>query len=131
MGLGKRDRDFLGGLTGPKHWSVADARRALSLHAASGWSRSAFAREFGLTTTRLAWWERRLAADMGDGGATSSSELTTEQGRGFVELVTTEPSSVAARVRVGGVDVALHRLDAEAAEFVLELARLREEGSCF
>lgn len=129
MGLGKRDREFLRGLMGPKHWSEADARRALSLHAASGLSRSAFAREFELTTTRLAWWARRLAAD--DGVAEPARELTVHRARArFVELVASEPSVVAARVQVGAVEVVIHRLDSEAARFVVELSRQLEVESC-
>lgn len=131
MGLGKRDREFLRGLMGPKHWSESDARRVLSLHAASGLSRSAFAREFDLTTTRLAWWARRLAADADDGVAEPARELTVHRARArFVELVASEPSFVAARVQVGEVEVAIHRLDSEAARFVVELARQLEVESC-
>lgn len=132
MGLGKRDRDFVRGLAGPRQWREADARRVLSLLAASGLSRAAFARQFGLTTSRLSWWERRLCAEADDDGAGSPAETRPHrEGSRFVELVATESSSsAAARVRVGAVEVALHRLDPAAAQFVMELARLCEEGPC-
>src|SRR5690606_40269576 len=98
----------------------------------SGLSRAAFAREFGLTTTRLAWWERRLSVRDDETPAASSAEQTTGRATSrFVELVATGPSgSPAARLRVGAVEVAIHRLDASAAQFVMELARLHVEGSC-
>jgi len=132
MALGKRERDFVRGLAGPKQWRETDARRALSLLATSGLSRAAFAREFGLTTTRLAWWERRLSVRDDETPAASSAEQTTGRATSrFVELVATGPSgSPAARLRVGAVEVAIHRLDASAAQFVMELARLHVEGSC-
>lgn len=133
MALGKRERDFVRGLAGPKQWRETDARRALSLLATSGLSRAAFAREFGLTTTRLAWWERRLSVRDDETPAASSAEQTTGRATsGFVELIATgaSGSSPAARLRVGAVEVAIHRLDASAAQFVMELARLHVEGSC-
>jgi len=124
MALGKRDREFVRGLAGPKQWRETDAQRALLLLAASGLSRAAFAREFGLTATRLSWWERRLSASTPE---QSTSEATAR----FVELVATGArESAAARLRVGAVEIAIHRLDASAAHFVMELARLHQEGSC-
>jgi len=132
MALGKRDRDFVRGLAGPKQWREREARRALSLLTASGLSRAAFAREFGLTATRLSWWERRLSMRDDEGAPASSAEERTHRATAtFVELVATGASeSAAARLRVGAVEVAIHRLDASAAQFVVELARLHEEGSC-
>jgi hypothetical protein len=131
MALGKRDRDLVRGLAGPKQWREADAQRALLLLATSGLSRAAFAREFGLTATRLAWWERRLSVRDDESAAASSVEQTRRATPRFVELVATGASgSAAARLRVGAVEVAIHRLDASAAQFVMELARLHEERSC-
>lgn len=132
MALGKRDRDFVRGLAGPKHWREDDARHVLSLVAASGLSRAAFARQYGVSTSRLSWWERRLGPQVDDGGATSAAEPTAHgAGAGFVELVAAPGSdAVAARLRVGAVEVSLHRLDPAAAQFVMELARLHEEASC-
>ena len=132
MALGKRDRDFVRGLAGPKHWREDDARHVLSLVAASGLSRAAFARQYGVSTSRLSWWERRLGPQVDDGGATSAAEPTAHDTvAGFVELVAAPGSdAVAARLRVGAVEVSLHRLDAAAAQFVMELARLHEEASC-
>ena len=126
MALGKRDRDFLRGLAGPKHWREEDARHVLSLVASSGLSRAAFARRYGVSTSRLSWWERRL------GPSTAAAQPTAHgEGAGFVELVAASGSeAVAARLRVGAVEVALHRLDPAAAQFVMELARLHEEASC-
>ena len=132
MALGNRDREFLRGLTGPKHWSEVDARRALLLLAASGLKRAAFARMFGLKTTRLAWWSRRLSMS-GDEVRQASSPEPTRPGTAarFVELVAApRADAVAARVRVGAVEMSLHRLDATAAQFVMELSRLLEEASC-
>lgn len=133
MALGKQDRDFLRGLVGPRQWREADARRALSLLAASTLSRAAFARAFGLTATRLSWWERRLSARLDEGGAAPSPEQRSprEAGARFIELVATPRSdAAAAQLRVGAVEVSIHRLDAAAAHFVMELARLHEGGSC-
>ena len=132
MALGNRDREFLRGLAGPKHWREVDARRALSLLAASGLMRAAFARRFGLKTTRLAWWSCRLAMSGDEVRRASSPEPTrAETAARFVELVAApRVDGVAARVRVGAVELSLHRLDAATAQFVMELARLHEEASC-
>ncbi len=132
MALGERDRDFLRGLTGPKHWRKDDARRVLSLLSASGLSRAGFARQYGVSTSRLSRWERRLGPEVDEAVGTPSAEPTTHGAEaGFVELVaTTATGSPAARLRVGPVEVALNRLDAAAAQFVVEVARRREETSC-
>lgn len=132
MALGKRDRDFLRGVAGPKHWREDDARHVLSLVASSGLSRAAFARQYGVSTSRLSWWERRLGPPAADGGAASAAQPTAHREEaGFVELVAASGSeAVAARLRVGAVEVALHRLDPAAAQFVMALARLHEEASC-
>ena len=130
MGLTKQDREFLRGLAGPQKWKELEARRALSLLEWSGSSRAAFSREFGLTTTRLAWWKRRLTR----GEATRSCVATRGQdreGEAFVELVGSTSGAVpAARLRVGAVEVELCRLDSTAAAFVVELARRAEEDLC-
>lgn len=132
MAFGKRDREFVRGLAGPKHWSEADARRVLALLSASGLSRASFAREYGVTGTRLARWERRLSTRADDGGATSLEEAAGDRAEAmFVELVAAASSGAsAAHLRVGAVEVAIHRLDSAAAQFVMELARLYEERAC-
>ena len=132
MALGQRDRDFVRRLAGPKHWREDDARHVLSLLAASGLSRAAFARQYGVSTSRLARWERRLGPPADEGEAPSAAEPTLlGEGAGFVELVAALGSdAVAARLRVGAVELSLHRLDPAAAQFVVELARLHAGASC-
>ncbi|MBX3246519.1 MAG: hypothetical protein KF901_04990 [Myxococcales bacterium] len=126
------DEQFLRGLAGPRHWTEDDARRVLALWEASGLSRSDFARRHRLRATRLAWWERRL----GEWGAEVESDAADDQrseGDNFIELVPTVGSSrgdVFARLRIGDVELELTALDASVARFVVELARLREQGEC-
>jgi hypothetical protein len=128
MSITKTDETFLRGLHGPKHWSEADARRVLALHASSGESRAAFVRRYSLRATRLVWWQRRL-----EGSAPvamkSSTAITREDG--FVRLVVGGGAPrVAATVRVGAVVVELAALDVAAASFVAELSRALGDDAC-
>jgi transposase-like protein len=127
MQIGKRDKDFLFGLTGRRHWSEEDAQRVLALQEASGESRAGFARRHGMRATRIAWWSRRLHQ--------SEDGMSGEAASQWVELVAAIPSGgpndpPAARVRVAAVSVELMRLDAAAARFVVELARMSEADTC-
>ena len=126
MDITKRDEDFLRGLRRPQHWKEDEARRAMSLLAASGETQAGFARRYGLRVSRLVWWKRRLARRPVEEVA---AEVTSR--RDFVELVPSySGDEVAARLRVGAVEIELRRLDAAAARFVAELARLAETGAC-
>jgi len=122
MDLTKKEEEYLDGLRGPEQWTEVEARRVLALVGSTGMSRAWFARRFGLTTARLAWWTRRLGKE---------AAVPERQAPAFVELVAApKMEGTVACVRVGGVEVALRRLDHEAAAFVAELARLQEEASC-
>ncbi len=127
MRIGKRDKEFLLGLTGRRHWSEEDAQRVLSLLEASGESRASFARRYGLRAKRIAWWSGRLYQ--------SEDRVSGEAASPWVELLAAVPSGAcsdppAARVRVASVSVELMKLDAAAARFVLELARMSEADTC-
>ena len=135
MGITKGDEAFLRGLRGPRHWTEADARRALSLLEASGGSAAGFARRHGLRATRLAWWKRRLRdwaqEGQGDLPARADDDATPTNGGGFVELVVgSHPGRAAATVRVGDVVVELTALDETAVRFVASLSRALGDESC-
>lgn len=122
---------FLRGVTGPAHWSEADARRVLALWEASGESRAAFARRHGLRATRLAWWSSRLAAWE---EADVEDDTSTDPGAGaFVQLVGTRVATTTwspATVRVGPVVVELATLDAAGAGFIAALTRALGADAC-
>jgi len=128
----KTNEAFLRGLRGPKHWSEADAQRALELCEASGHSRAAFARRHGLRASRLAWWERRLAVGSRRTKQGSVGAPTPRRER-FVELVVGADAlapCAAATVRVGSVVVELARLDMAAADFIASLCRATGSDAC-
>jgi transposase-like protein len=88
-----------------ERWSEAEGRAAVELWRASGLSMSAFAREHGLNTQRIAWWKRRLEDDVRDetaGVALAPVVVTGELGRsgavlvrvGLVEIEVREPDEV-------------------------------------
>jgi len=132
MQITKAAEAFLRGLRGRKHWSEADAGRALGFCEASGQSRAAFARRHGLRASRLAWWERRLVAGSARPKHVPGGAART-RAPGFVELVVgtdAGPHSAAATVRVGEVVVELGTLDAAAVDFVAALCRATGSEPC-
>jgi hypothetical protein len=133
MKISKTDEAFLRGLHGPKHWSEADAQRALGLYRASGLSRAAFARRHGLRDSRLSWWERRLAASPPGRKRKTKGASRMEADSRFVQLVAAAdaaPPHAAATVRVGAVHVEFATLDTAAADFVVALSRAAGGDAC-
>lgn len=47
-------------LAADRYWGEAEAREAIAALDASGLSRAAFAREYGISAQRLRWWTARL-----------------------------------------------------------------------
>jgi len=86
-------------------------RRALSLLAASGLSRAAFACAFGLTATRLSWWERRLSVRVEAHTVTTGKELldllekTTKEKGPIQNLVIFSQGEIPAQVTLVTVGV--------------------------
>jgi hypothetical protein len=127
MGIAERDEDFLHGLRKRQHWKEAEARRALSLLEVSGESRTVFARRYGLRASRFAWWERRLTKRPMEKSSAAEPALRGD----FIELVPSSPGDeIAAKLRVGAVEIELRALDGAAARFVAELARLARVDAC-
>lgn len=116
--LTKEDERFLEGLGGPSHWSDEEGRRVVELLDRSGESRASFAHRYGIKASRLAFWQRRFA---GLEVAASPAAATAA----WVELVgvASSSSAIAARVRIGEIEVELARLDDAAARFIVALGR--------
>ncbi len=62
-------------------WSVAEARRIVKEHAASGLSASAFARRQGFDDARLHRWRRHFAGELDGAGTPAIVELRSERRR--------------------------------------------------
>jgi transposase-like protein len=106
---------------GWRQWTPEEARSALTRWEKSGLPLATFARQLGVSNTRLRWWRERL------GEWTSPSESTATK---FVPAVVTSVSSSAAPVavvQVRGGSIEVFDAGATPAQWLIELARgLRE-----
>lgn len=60
----RKESEALSAVLASSYWSEADARTVLAVQRRAGLGDAEFGRRHGIRAGRLAWWRRRLAADV-------------------------------------------------------------------
>jgi transposase-like protein len=115
--MGGRTKALGGGERRVHRWTEEEARGALAEFAASGESAAGFARRRGISSQRLAYWSKRLAAR----GTTAFVAVALPAARAAA-VIEIAAAGVVVRVREG--------LDAEHVARLVEAIGRRVSGAC-